>query len=84
MQTLGLTLHWTDWGLQLRAAQFGPCVCAGPVTLGEHPATGEAIELKQGRFGYYLQQGSDTSQSAMQKQTKAGKVKASAKTVSLK
>ena len=109
--TITLAVHELDGNLLLSfisqtAAQ--PCMgqretllaSAGPITLGEHPATGETIELKQGRFGFYLQLGTDTSPSAVHRTPKSkgrtktsktpaktkptAKKKLTAKTVSLK
>lgn len=67
---------------------------AGPVSLGQHPDTGEDIVLRQGRFGPYLQLGTDDSPSAVRKPQKgtrrvtakktAAKAKLTAKTAALK
>ena len=67
---------------------------AGPVTLGQHPVTGEDIVLRQGRYGAYLQLGTDDSPSAVRRPQKgsrrvaakktAAKPKLTAKTATLK
>ena len=52
---------------------------AGPKLLGHHPQTGEEVVLRTGRFGPFLQVGTDKTASAVQAVPPASKKKASKK-----
>ena len=52
---------------------------AGPKLLGQHPQTGEEVLLRTGRFGPFLQVGTDKTASAVQAVPRASKLKASKK-----
>lgn len=52
---------------------------AGPKLLGQHPQTGEEVLLRTGRYGPFLQVGTDKTASAVQAVSRAGKLKASKK-----
>ena len=52
---------------------------AGPKLLGQHPQTGEEVLLRTGRYGPFLQVGTDKTASAVQAAPRASKLKASNK-----
>ena len=52
---------------------------AGPKLLGHHPQTGEEVLLRTGRYGFFLQVGTDKTASAVQAMPRASKLKASKK-----
>ena len=52
---------------------------AGPKLLGHHPQTDEEVLLRTGRYGPFLQVGTDKTASAVQAAPRASKLKASKK-----